>query len=72
MDAPAADRDAAAYGIGLSLASAAFYALHTLRLSEFGDVDPTAQARALSPPPSPSLPPGTAPPSPSLQAACIS
>ena len=32
MDAPAADRDAAAYGIGLSLASAAFYALHTLRL----------------------------------------
>jgi len=44
VDASAADRDAAAYGIGLSLASAAFYALHTLRLSEYGDVDPTAQA----------------------------
>lgn len=31
-------------GIGLSLASAAFYALHTLRLTHFGDVDATTQA----------------------------
>ena len=33
-----------AVGIGFSLASAAFYAMHTLRLSHYGDVDPTLQA----------------------------
>jgi len=38
---PAAD---GGLGIALSLCSAAFYALHTLRLSEYGDVHATVQA----------------------------
>jgi drug/metabolite transporter (DMT)-like permease len=38
-------------GIAFSLVSAACYALHTVRLSAYGDVEPTAQA---SPPPLPS------------------
>ena len=39
-----ADSANTSLGIGLSLASAAFYALHTLRLSHYGDVDATVQA----------------------------
>jgi drug/metabolite transporter (DMT)-like permease len=46
--AAVADDDAAegqsAFGVACSLASACFYSLHTLRLSEYGDVDATVQA----------------------------
>ena len=38
------DSEESTFGLACSLASAAFYALHTLRLTEYGDVDATVQA----------------------------
>jgi len=44
LAAAAAEDEQTTFGILCSLASAGFYALHTLRLSEYGDVDATVQA----------------------------
>ena len=43
-DADESDRGQTSVGVLCSLASACCYALHTLRLSEYGDVDATVQA----------------------------